>query len=364
MTPSIELQVDRTDIRRQRVVSRDLPDPSEGQVLISIDRFAFTANNVTYAAFGDAMAYWKFFPTGEDGWGIVPVWGFGDVVASRCDGVSAGERIYGYFPMSTHVLLQPVKVSGHGFADGAPHRAELHAVYNQYLRTAADPSYDSAREAEQMLLRPLFTTSFLIDDFLDDNQMFGAQTIVLSSASSKTAYGTAFCLHQRGTVRVVGLTSPANVEFVRSLGCYDEVVAYDDVASLPLAPTAYIDMAGSGPIRASVHRHFGDLLTYSCMVGGTHWDDLAGGAALPGPQPALFFAPSQVAKRNADWGPAGFQERLAGSWTGFLSAVGSAEQPWMSIAQVRGAEAAGAVVAAQVEGTVAADVGNIVSMHA
>ena len=112
-----------------------------------------------------------------------------------------------------------------------------------------------------MLLWPLFTTSFLIDDFLEDNQMFGAQTIILSSASSKTA----FCLHQRGTVRVVGLTSPGNVEFVRSLGCHDEVVAYDDVASLPSAPTAYVDMAGSGPVRASVHEHFGDLLTSSCM---------------------------------------------------------------------------------------------------
>ena len=196
-----------------------------------------------------------------------------------------------------------MKVSAHGFADGAPHRAELHAVYNQYLRTAADPSYDAALEAQQMLLWPLFTASFLIDDFLEDNQMFGAQTIILSSASSKTA----FCLHQRGTVRVVGLTSPGNVEFVRSLGCHDEVVAYDDVASLPSAPTAYVDMAGSGPVRASVHGHFGDLLTYSCMVGGTHWEDLAGGAVLPGRRPALSFAPTQVAKRNAEWGPEGFQ---------------------------------------------------------
>jgi len=363
MTHSTELQVDRTDIRRQRVVTRDLADPGDGQVLVGVDRFAFTANNVTYAAFGDAMAYWNFFPTGEDGWGIVPVWGFGDVIASRCEGVTVGERIYGYFPMSTHVLLQPVKVSPHGFADGAPHRAALHAVYNQYLRTAADPSHDPEREAEQMLLRPLFTTSFLIDDFLEDNEMFGAQTIVLSSASSKTAYGTAFCLHRRGTVKVVGLTSPGNVEFVRSLGCYDEVLAYDDIASLPLVPTAYVDMAGSGPIRQAVHTRCGQQLTYSCMVGGTHWDDLAGGADLPGPRPALFFAPAQVAKRNADWGPAGFQERLGRSWIAFLAAVSSADRPWMTIAHVRGPQAAGAIVAAHVEGTVAADVGNIVSMH-
>ena len=45
-----------------------------------------------------------------------------------------------------------------------------------------------------MIVRPLFITSFMLADFLQDNAFFGARQVVVSSASSKTAYGTAFCL--------------------------------------------------------------------------------------------------------------------------------------------------------------------------
>jgi hypothetical protein len=79
----------------------------------------------------------------------------------------------------------------------------------------------------QAVLKPLFVTSPLIDDFLDDSHRFGATQLLLSSASSKTAYGTAFCLAQRrgtaGMPRVVGLTSPGNLGFTQDLGCHDEV---------------------------------------------------------------------------------------------------------------------------------------------
>jgi hypothetical protein len=70
----------------------------------------------------------------------------------------------------------------------------------------------------QALLRPLFITSWLIDDFLADNDFFGARVMLLSSASSKTAYGTAFQLAQRDGIEVVGLTSPGNVAFCESPG--------------------------------------------------------------------------------------------------------------------------------------------------
>lgn len=75
-----------------------------------------------------------------------------------------------------------------------------------------------------MLLRPLLYTAFLLDDFVADNGRFGASTVVLSSASSKTAAGTAFFLAERGDVEVVGLTSAGNVSFVERLGVYGRVV--------------------------------------------------------------------------------------------------------------------------------------------
>ncbi|MES2993920.1 MAG: DUF2855 family protein [Pseudomonadota bacterium] len=327
-----------------------------GEVRFAIDQFALTANNITYAAFGDAMNYWGFFPTGDPTTGCIPVWGFADVAESRCDDVAVGERFYGYWPIADAVVLQPTRVNEAGFLDGAPHRRELHAVYNHYLRCSADPGYDPAREAEQALLRPLFTTSFLIDDFLADNAFFGARAVILSSASSKTAYGTAFCLAQRAAggqaaARVIGLTSPGNLAFTRGLGCYDEVRTYDEVEALAAdVPTVYVDFSGSVGLRRSVHTHFGDALTYSCSVGGTHWDELGSGKGLPGPRPTLFFAPAQVKKRNADWGPAGLQQRLAAAWTAFMQPVTAAQPPWLQVVRGDGSAAIEAVYAALLAG--------------
>jgi hypothetical protein len=294
-----------------------------GEVVAAIDRFAFTANNVTYAVFGDAMQYWDFFPAPE-GWGRIPVWGFADVVRSECPEVGVGERLFGYWPMSTWLVLRPSRVTPAGFHDATPHRAHLHALYNGYTRVASDPTYDPAHEDEQMLLRVLFLTGFLIDDFLADNDFFGARSVVIASASSKTALSLAHCLHEhrRGRVEVVGLTSPGNRAFVAGLGCYDRVVTYDDVASLDAAtPTAFVDMAGDGRVVRAIHEHFGGALRYSCIVGGTHWKAIVMGQTLPGVQPVLFFAPDQAAKRTREWGPAGLQQRIGDAWRAFLAAA-------------------------------------------
>jgi hypothetical protein len=254
---------------------------------MAIDSFALTSNNITYAAFGDAMKYWSFFPTDDPSMGCIPVWGFANVAESRCEGIPVGERYYGYFPIADSVDLYPARLKAAGFLDGAPHRRELSSVYNHYQRCSTDPLYEPSSEAEQSLLRPLFTTSFLIDDFLADNDHFGAQTVVLSSASSKTAYGTAFCVTRRRGAspapRIVGLTSAANAAFTRGLGCYDDVLLYEDVTALPSrTPTAYVDMSGSVAVRATVHGHLADALRYSCSVGGTHWTISAVPRAWPG----------------------------------------------------------------------------------
>ena len=347
--------VERQQLKRAHWVQSDAAPLADGAVRLRIDSFALTSNNITYAAFGDAMNYWGFFPTGDAATGCIPVWGFANVTESRATGVAVGERFYGYFPIASDVVLQPARITPAGFVDGAEHRRELHAVYNQYSRCAADPGYASAHEAEQALLRPLFMTSFLIDDFLADNAFFGARTVVLSSASSKTAYGTAFCLAQRRgsaeAVKVIGLTSPGNVAFTRALGCYDAVLTYDAVNTLPAdAATVYVDFSGSVAVRANVHQHFGDHLAYSCSVGGTHWEALGSGKGLPGPRPVLFFAPAQGKKRSADWGAAGLQQRLAGAWGAFMAPVTNPANPWLRVVRGEGRAAVEAVYAALLDG--------------
>ena len=102
-----EMWVDRTDYHHTRVVQGDMPTPSEGEILVAIDKFAMTANNVTYAASGDMFGYWQFYPTGEDPWGKVTVWGIAEVLVSHAEGIAVGERLYGFFPMASHVVMRP-----------------------------------------------------------------------------------------------------------------------------------------------------------------------------------------------------------------------------------------------------------------
>ncbi|MFP5487758.1 MAG: DUF2855 family protein, partial [Acidimicrobiia bacterium] len=251
------VMVDRGDYRNVRTFATTPRELADGEARLRVRSFGLTANNVTYAAAGDLIGYWSFFPAPDtrDGvpWGRVPVWGFADVVESRADGVREGERLFGYLPMSTELVIEPARVSEGSLVDGAAHRASLPIVYNQYVRCAADPAYSPDHEAEQMLYRPLFFTSFLIDDVLDDHDLYGADTVVLASASSKTAFGTAYLLARREGVRVIGLTSPGNAAFVRSLGCYDQVYGYDELDELPDGRVAVVDMSGDRDVVRAVH---------------------------------------------------------------------------------------------------------------
>jgi hypothetical protein len=357
-------EVKRDALRQTRIV-RQAIDPqavaAAGKALLAIDRFALTANNITYAAFGDQMSYWTFFPAGE-GHGRIPVWGFADVAASGVEGLPVGTRIYGYFPMASHLVVEPVRVSERRFVDGAAHRKGLPAVYNSYERVAADPGYRADGEALQMILKPLVLTSFLIADFLQDNAFFGARQVVVVSASSKTSLGLALCLKRLGVpgLAVTGLTSRGNRDFVEGTGLYDRVVTYDAIATLdPAVPTAYVDMAGSAELITTLHGHFGDNIVYACRVGGTHWQDLAGRLDLPGARPKFFFAPDQIAKRHGDWGPGGLEDRFAGAWADILASAAG----WMAVRQVAGEAAVEAAYLQTLEGAVAPDTGLVLSLR-
>ena len=186
----------KDDLHRCRFDDHPAPEAGAGEALLRIDAFGLTSNNITYATFGEAMSYWSFFPA-EHGWGRMPVWGFAEVLTSSVAELEAGTRVYGYLPPASELLVTPSRVSAHGFVDVAAHRAPLPPAYNRYARVDGDAMYDALREDEQMLLRPLFLTSYLIDDFLADGDFFAADTVVLSSASSKTASALAFLLAQR-----------------------------------------------------------------------------------------------------------------------------------------------------------------------
>lgn len=350
--------VKRDDFRQCRIAESEPPGVEPGEALLRVDRFGLTANNVTYAVMGEAMSYWDFFPA-EDGWGRVPMWGFAEVERSEAEGVEAGARVYGYLPPSSHLLVVPTSVNEKGFADGSPHRAALPAAYHRYLVTTEDPFYRADTEDVQMLLRPLFFTSFLIDDQLDDEGLATRGPIVISSASSKTAIAAAFLLARREGVELIGLTSVSNSEFVEGLGIYGRTVSYDEIDSLDRGPATYVDISGDGEVRRAVHSHFGDELVHSMAVGITHWEELgAGQGDLPGPAPAFFFAPSRVEKRSADWGPAELERRVAEAWHPFCEWASG----WLETIPGRGFDGLQAAYLEVLEGHVAPKSAHVISL--
>ena len=336
----MDIEINRGDFRELRIIATEPAPLAEGQARLGVERFGLSTNNVTYAVVGDMLSYWDFFPASDAGdddvrWGRVPVWGFASVLETRSPDVAVGERLFGYLPMSDELVVTVGSANPFTVADVSPHRAHLPGAYNSLRRCATDPSYSAETADLQMLLYPLFFTSFVIDDFLEDNADFGAERLVISSASSKTALGAAFLAKARG-VTVVGMTSEANRAFTEAIGIYDEVVTYGEAAALALVPTVYIDIAGNQSTLAAVHHRLAEVLVHSMIVGDTHWDESASQPTgdLPGPRPAFLFAPSQIAKRTEDWGTEELNRRVADAWNRFIGWVPS----WLTLEHRGGAE--------------------------
>jgi len=358
---STDFIVARNDLQQCKSIETQLHDAAtlpDGALLVKVTRFAFTANNITYAVLGDQLKYWQLFPAPKD-FGIIPVWGFGEVVASKHPGVAAGETLFGYFPMATHLVIEAADVSKRSLRDAAAHRQGVAPVYNSYVRISGDPTFTGKQGDYQALLRPLFMLSFLVDDFLAENEFYGARRVMLSSASSKTAYGLAHLLHGRDGITVVGLTSAANVPFVKSLGCYHEVVTYNDVTSMPSdSPVAYVDMAGNSELREQLHRHFGDQMKYSGRVGLTHRSTSPDEPQLPGAKPTWFFAPDQIRKRAKEWGPGGVDTRFGAAWAGFAPNL----DRWLTVTEGHGPAAVREAYLDTLNGRVPPDRGHILSL--
>lgn len=362
-----ELQVNRAHFDQARLAHGSLRGPEPGEILCKIDRFALTANNVTYALAGDRIGYWNFFPpladiakTRPEEWGIVPVWGFADVVESAHPDIAIGTRFWGFLPMASHIIMRPQSVTARAFIDHAPHRQPLPEVYNRYAITNQDRPELMAMEDARSILFPLFTTSYVLFDFLDDNRFFGASQVIIGSASSKTGLGLADLVHRQANdrIKLIGLTSPGNLGFVRGLAIYDQVLPYEEVAQLaPNIATAFVDMAGSGPTTAAIHAHFAEHLTASIRVGMTHWDSDRDMTPAKGARPQIFFAPAQIIKREKDWGPGEIMRRAQAECVRMAQSLGSQ----LVITRVQGAQAVADSYRAMVAGKVSPSAGLILS---
>eukprot|EP01071_Lankesteria_metandrocarpae_P001423 Lankesteria_metandrocarpae@DN1538_c0_g1_i1.p1 len=349
-----ELLVDRKIISTIKTAETVIHPLKDSEVRLRINRYAATSNNITYADFGDALKYWEFFPI-DPPFGRVPAMGWATVVESNNSKIGVGGEYYGWYPMACTTVIAATATSD-GFRDDGAHRGPHAAVYRSYVEEKSEPMYqavlsltgDVECKDRVVLLRGLFLTGYLAEDFFFDSAgatdrgeptYFGAKQVIVMSASSKTAIGFAQRAAQRGAAKVVGVTSTGNTAFVRSIGYYDQVITYEGVSVIDKSIAAVsIDMAGNAAVLRAVHMHLGDQLKYSMTVGRSHHDAPSVGtdtaAEMPGPKPQMFFAPSEIARRNEQWGQEAYQKSCGEALALFVKE----SRAWMSIKHYSGTE--------------------------
>lgn len=370
------LEIRRASIGEAEVHEEPRSELEDGQIRLRIDRFAVTANNISYAGAGDLLGYWDFFPSSDPTtWGRVPAVGYAEIIESRNADLAVGGRYHGWFPMAETVTFTATATLD-GFRDDGAHRRAHAPLYRSYTRTDLDPLHDAAADGEDRhaLLRVLLLTGFLADEFFADSggatadgapPFFGAKQVIVLSASSKTAIGFSQRAAKRDGLAVVGLTSSANAEFVRSLGFSDSVVTYDRIddpdTGIALVDSVVIDMAGNPNVLAAVHQRLGDRIKHSMMIGRSHHDAVATGApaSLPGPAPQFFFAPTELQRLVDAWGADEYQRCTVDATNEFIEA----SRGWMTIDERRGADGPASAWATIHAGEVSPDVGVIASFH-
>lgn len=332
-----------------------------GDVLLKVDSFAYTANNITYAVAGDTVGYWQFFPAvGENTarWGVIPVWGFAEVVASRSEGIPVGDRLFGYFPPAKHVKMAPVGISERRFIDGSAHRSKLPKVYNIYQRVVNEKNYTPSFDRERMLLFPLLVTSFCLWNALKEANWHGAKQVIILSASSKTSIGLGYALHADADAPTfIGITSDRNLDKVNNLGLYDHCLSYDTITGIDAdIPTVIVDMSGNTSVLAALHTRLGDNMKFTYNVGFTHWTNAKPQGGIIKERSAFFFAPGHIQKLLKQWGPNRFEQETSA----FLITTANKIRAWLKFRQVNGLEELAAIHPAVCQGTIPFDEGLVV----
>ncbi|MFK8029004.1 MAG: DUF2855 family protein [Gammaproteobacteria bacterium] len=353
-----QFEVDRNDLNTSRLNELPSPELGDGQVRVRIDLFALTANNITYGVVGERIGYWKFFPA-EANWGLIPVWGFADVIESNHADVPVGDRLYGYFPMATEWILTPDRVQDERLQDGAAHRAELPPVYNNYSRTLNEPHHKAEFDDDRALLMPLYATSYCLYDYVCANDYFNSDQVVITSASSKTSIGCAYAFKSDDKCTTVGLTSEGQLDRVNALNLYDEVYTYSDYKRIDAQKmTTIIDMSGNGDVLSKLHEYLGDSMAKTSNVGLTHYESNTMGPHFIRERSEMFFAPGHMQRRAKEWGPGVFGERAFKFW--LESAVAS--RSWLTIDKHEGADSIAAVFTDVLDGKLPADHGVVVEL--
>ncbi|MEQ0565861.1 DUF2855 family protein [Amycolatopsis sp. NEAU-NG30] len=351
-----EVLVKRDDITATEI---RVPEPAAlqpGEVRLEVERFGLTANNVSYAKFGagNLIAFWNAFPAPPE-YGRVPVWAFVRVAESRNDAIAVGSRYFGYVPMASHHTVQ-AQVTPRGFLDTSPERGFLHPWYLTFQSVGEPDELDDFRA----LMRPVFPASFTLADLVERQAAQGAKSLIVTSASCKTAIGLAEELRARQTgIATVGITSADKKAFVESLGVYGEVATYDAFESAGVtAPAVLVDFTGSAKVLHAVYAQFAPSLTQGVLIGFNHPEPgEQAPAGLPDPQPELFFTPMVEDHTIGEEGADAYYARYHEAETRYLRSMAS----WLTIRHGQGPAAVADAFRSLATGTQAPDEGRVLT---
>ncbi|KDQ16757.1 hypothetical protein BOTBODRAFT_106597 [Botryobasidium botryosum FD-172 SS1] len=350
-------------------------------ILLRVEKFGFSSNNVTYGALGESshFKYFEFHPipgtaktVAAKTHGLIPVWGFTTVVASTHPSIQPGERLYGYLPMTRYALVPISEANKYSVYVTLGDFPSDRRPYKQLQRCATDPFYRKDREDETMLWRPLFWTSYWLEDSLFVARYHSAKRVLISSASSKTAYALAFLIRLRGVqeadvrkITVVGVTSPGNIAFTKGLGLYDEVVAYADVLDSldrTAGPWLYADVSGNDKLNERVVAHLGPSLAAGIQLGMTHVSpdatDAVASAAAGTSKLQSFFMPEWLERRKRDLSAQAIIDMQWSAWDALMKNTGR----WMALEHTYGEKEVLRRYAETVAGRVSPNVGQVYSL--
>lgn len=263
--------VNKEQLEEAKFVKESSPVLTDGEILLKVEQYYLSSNNITYAVIGEKYKYWNFFPK-EEPWGAIPVWAYLSVIESKHPTIEVGECFFGFAPMADSFKVCVGNYTAHGFSDRTAHREGLIALYNYYTKTEAK---QLKQEGIFLLTKITFPTSFLIHFFLEEEAFFDAQQIVITSASSKTALGLAFLLkkYQDKTGKdIIGITASKNKSFVEQSGYYDKVISYTEIKDvLPQKQSVVLDISGNVDVLVNINALLQEDLKHIARIGITDW---------------------------------------------------------------------------------------------
>ncbi|KAJ3337510.1 Acyl-CoA wax alcohol acyltransferase 2 [Gonapodya sp. JEL0774] len=296
---SVQFIFKQADPREFEVRTTQLGPLKQGEILVRIDKFGVTSNNVSYLATGRSLRYFDFFPVEGDkqkALGKMPVWGFATV---------------------THSLSPLVETSPSAFTVRRDDLPEDRLVYLTYSRVSKrDLPTPTTQELEDqgMLLRGLWSTGYLLADYVLGKNNFSSptgpptKTVVIISASSKTAYSLETASTQ---------SSPKDLP-IREGGC------------------VVVDMAGDDSVTKAIYDRYGlSGVRQTVRVGASHWSSpVPSVASFRPPNSHFFFAPGWSGERVKELGGAEFARRQRDMWDRTMRVCGA----WIKVEKGFGPE--------------------------